>query len=547
MPVLTKTISNYEKQLIQRLIAHEALINNAFNRLVARVSPQLTRWTTNNRNSVWLRNSRIENAIEMELDTFHQDVLDIIEAEQMAGWNLSDMKNDTIFKKYIEGMGLSSTIKEGLFTRNAEALTAFQKRKAVGLGLSDRVWNLAKQNKEHIELFLEGGIATGRSATEISRDLRQYLKNPDARFRRVLDPETGKLRLSYPAQNYHPGQGVYRSAYRNALRISRTETNMAYRFSDHERWKENETVLGVEVKLSNAHPITDICDYMAGQYPKEYKFGGWHPNCICFSIPVLLSQDDFVKHLHGDLDASKQYVKTLPKNARKYIADNTERFKGWKSQPYWLRDNFDLKKGQFVPKMGSKEVIKPVVKTIPKAPVQKPTITLENTEARIRNIKTHEELFAFDKNGQLIVSKSGEQYSVKVGDIIHQFKDKVVTHNHPRAWKYPESHLKSIGNSFSPGDIYVAIKGNVSEIRAATRRYNFVMKRPVNGWPDVYKVKSRLAQIEREVQEEYMHIIDKAPWSVAKQLINRGEAMHWHYVWKKMAKEFNFIYSKQKI
>ncbi|MBR8535407.1 hypothetical protein KDU71_07530 [Carboxylicivirga sediminis] len=383
MPVLTKTISNYERQLIQRLIAQEALINSAFNDLVRNVSPHLAKWTANNRNSVWIRNSRIENAIEMELASFHQDVLDIIQAQQQAGWNLSDMKNDSIFKNYIEGMGLSSAVKEGLFVRNMDALAAFQKRKMDGIDLSSRVWNLSKQNKIHIELFLQGGIATGRSAAEIARDLRQYLNNPDKRFRRVLNPKTGKLELSKPARNYHPGQGVYRSAVQNALRISRTETNMAYRSADHERWKDNETILGVEVKLSNAHPMVDICDYMQGQYPKGFKFIGWHPNCICYSVPVLLSQDDFVKHLHGDLDASKQYVQTLPDNANKYIAANTTRFRGWKNEPYWLQDNFVFKNGAYVPKMGNKRAIKLVVESV--EPIKPKHESLSKTAKLLRN------------------------------------------------------------------------------------------------------------------------------------------------------------------
>ena len=59
----------------------------------------------------------------------------------------------------------------------------------------------------------------------LSRDVRRYLRNPDKLFRRVRDKH-GNLRLSKAAKAYHPGRGVYRSSYRNALRLTATENNM---------------------------------------------------------------------------------------------------------------------------------------------------------------------------------------------------------------------------------------------------------------------------------------------------------------------------------
>lgn len=58
----------------------------------------------------------------------------------------------------------------------------------------------------------------------MTRDLRNYLQHPDVLFRRVRD-QHGILRLSQAAKDYHPGQGVYRSSYKNARRLTATETN----------------------------------------------------------------------------------------------------------------------------------------------------------------------------------------------------------------------------------------------------------------------------------------------------------------------------------
>lgn len=84
----------------------------------------------------------------------------------------------------------------------------------------------------------------------------------------------GNLKLSQAAQKYHPGTGVYRSSYKNAMRVTRTEVNMAYQASDSERWTRSWWVKGIRVSLSNNHtspdskgrpaPLVDICDELAG-------------------------------------------------------------------------------------------------------------------------------------------------------------------------------------------------------------------------------------------------------------------------------------------
>ena len=107
----------------------------------------------------------------------------------------------------------------------------------------------------------------------MARDLKQYLKHPDKLFRRVRD-ERGILHFSKNAAAFHPGQGVYRSSYQNARRLAVTETNMAYRTADHERWQNLDFVVGIEIHLSSNHTckgrdgkpyrFEDICDQLQG-------------------------------------------------------------------------------------------------------------------------------------------------------------------------------------------------------------------------------------------------------------------------------------------
>jgi len=210
----------------------------------------------------------------------------VIEQGMREEWLQAAKKNDEFVNYIFRNSRVPREAIEKYFNRNLEGLAAFQKRKVRGLGLSDRVWKYTRQFKNEIELGLDVGIGEGRSAQQISRDLRGYLQNPDKLFRRVRD-KYGNLQLSKAAKAYHPGRGVYRSSYKNAMRLARTETNMAYRMSDHERWMQLDFVRGIEVRLSHSHPMPDICDDLKGFYPKNFIFRGWHAQCYDEESEVL--------------------------------------------------------------------------------------------------------------------------------------------------------------------------------------------------------------------------------------------------------------------
>lgn len=230
------------------------------------------------------------------------------------------MKTSRIDKKRLEGYG----------SRNLKALEAFQKRKIDGLRLSDRVWNYTKQFRSEMELALDIGIGSGHSAAKMSQDVRSYLNKPNMLFRRVRN-KWGNLELSKAAKAYHPGQGVYRSSYKNAIRATRNETNVAYKESDSLRWQGLDFVVGFEVKLSNNHtlngrPFYDICDKLKGKYPKSFKFSGWHICCRCYSVPILMTPEELIETNEMVLDGkdisgfkSKNEVESIPKHKIKLI------------------------------------------------------------------------------------------------------------------------------------------------------------------------------------------------------------------------------------
>lgn len=328
-------ITAQDKKHITRLLAQEKRVNLLFSQFIASIAPELRKWKYVNTNSVWIRNSTIENKINKRLQLLHDDLVKIIQQGQKEAWYSAIEKNDLIVEQYIKDMALSSVVKSGLFTRNLEALTTLQKRVDDGLNLSQRIWKITEQTKGHVELFLESGVATGRSAEAIGRDFRQLLNNPDKRFRRVRD-EKGKLVLSQPMKDYHPGRGNYRSSRMNALRVAVTETNMGFRMSDAERWAQMDFLLGYEVKRSaNAHPCP-ICDSLKGKYPKNFIFPGWHPFCICYAVPIVMEHEDFADFLLHDTIPNNQVITDIPTRSRNWITGYMEKAK---SPPIFVKQN----------------------------------------------------------------------------------------------------------------------------------------------------------------------------------------------------------------
>lgn len=290
---------------------------------------------------------RSEQAAQ-SISAFQQKLLGIITAAMATEWAFANDKTDSWVKK------LFSNPADGYMQHNLEALNAFIGRKQYGHTLSDRIWDCSKQFQRNIEWALSVGLAEGRSAANISRDVRLYLNEPDRLFRRVRD-QYGNLVLSKAASGYHPGQGVYRSSYQNAMRMARTEINGAYREADHVRWQQLDFIVGIEIKTSKSHADwlrkewlpkfknrgvvpEEICDTMKGRYPKDFKFIGWHPNCRCYAVPILANEGTDADWWEEPTNE----VTDVPDNFKQWVSGNAERLAVSEYEnktPYFLTEN----------------------------------------------------------------------------------------------------------------------------------------------------------------------------------------------------------------
>ena len=233
-------------------------------------------------------------------------------------------------------------------SRNLDALHAFQQRKIGGMGLSSKVWDYTEDFKSQMEVAIDTALMSGQSADTLALSIQDLLKNPDALFRRVRD-ENDELRMSKAMAAYHPGAGRYRSAYKNAMRLARSEINMAYRASDSQTAQDLDCVVGIRVNLSNNHtcngkPFYDICDELSNQnYPKDFYYVGWHPQCRCYITYILKTDEEFWEDLEaGENNESVNTVNDVPDAFKEWVGKNEERIARASERgtlPYFLRDN----------------------------------------------------------------------------------------------------------------------------------------------------------------------------------------------------------------
>lgn len=299
-------------------------------------------------------NKKLSEKANNVLRRLYSAVYNEIKGGIVAEWELANLSCDALIES-IFGKGLNEDNHFARwFSRNQEAMDAFFKRKSAygGMNLSQKVWRYTGDLKTEMELALSLSLGQGDSASTVSRKVRQYLQEPDKLFRRIrtgTDANGNPLyKLSKAAKAYHPGRGVYRSSYKNAMRLTRTETNMAYRVSDQDRWQRMDFVVGYEVKRSKRGFDCSVCESLKGKFPKDFDFRGWHSQCRCVVVPILATEDEFVKMqekiLAGESPTSIRSENTIRRpheNFYKWWEENKERVETATTMPYWVQDNQD--------------------------------------------------------------------------------------------------------------------------------------------------------------------------------------------------------------
>lgn len=370
------------KEVLQYLAQLERQLIKAYGSTYATVIEiaEVRRAIENGESFKWSDNKAATAKVDKLLKKLIEKVRTLIANGIMASYNNGAKNIDGML---VKALGIRQTKQKQVVTEICKAATAKQRELGMtasarlnarrgGIQASAAIW---QQNaKKELEIIIQNGISEGKSPKAIASSIRGYLLEPNRYEQSVLNKETGKLERSEAAKNYHPGQGVYRSSYKNALRMARTEMTEAYRAAEWESYQNNPLIKAYEIRLSGNHttkkivkgkstvvPLTDICDKLTGVYPKSFKWTGWHPQCRCVMIPITCSQKEFRELLEArkkDREDKKQGKeakavkkleqqaanKPLPKQFTDWIKDNQARIdlakKKGGSIPVWITDNY---------------------------------------------------------------------------------------------------------------------------------------------------------------------------------------------------------------
>jgi hypothetical protein len=115
---------------------------------------------------------------------------------------------------------------------------------------------------------VSSGIAAGEGPATIARKVKRYVS---------------PARTDYGTLE----RGVYRSPFKNAMRLARTEAIRAYNHASAEFAQDKDWLVGMRVQLSPLHDKEDECDKYDGDLMEPNEFAEkfpLHPHCMCMGI-----------------------------------------------------------------------------------------------------------------------------------------------------------------------------------------------------------------------------------------------------------------------
>lgn len=286
----------YNKELIKRQIATYYKLQDMFDETVTAILQSYTLKNLPIDEFIKIRDyTQLYNAMNGEVKKLNATMYSYVRTNSEWAWNLSNAKTDAYIKQEFEKRQLAAP--PNLLKHDTKALDSYLKRKVGGLTVSKRVWNITAGFKKQLEEAVSAAVGEGKSASKLAMDIKKYLNNPDG-ARSALYKKADKLDISASAVRYNPGQGVYRGAFKNALRLARNEINLAFHKSEQERWSKLNFIVGYRVRnsrnrVSTVCPICKAIDNVA--FPKSIHVLPVHIQCMCTATTIQCSDEQFKK------------------------------------------------------------------------------------------------------------------------------------------------------------------------------------------------------------------------------------------------------------
>lgn len=253
---------------------------------------------------------------------FRDNMQALIYSGISAEWKHSNTFQDLLANKILKSFTrtIDGRIRKRYFDTNNAALEAFKKRRKNGLTISQRIWNQTPSVRANLERAISIGISKGISAVALSKRIVRYLNDYNA------------LSKDY-RKKYNKTIDISACEYRSA-RLARNEINLAYRTAEQERWKKMDFIKGKHIRpTKNGSHKTDMCDDLAGDYPKMFEWKGWHINCMCYAVPIVMSEKEF----YGKEEVEP--ITSVPEGFKKWLSNTERKVESGAKIPTFLEDN----------------------------------------------------------------------------------------------------------------------------------------------------------------------------------------------------------------
>lgn len=275
-------------------------------------------------------------------DGLDEGINSIITGAAAAEWSQGEKYVNDLIQKVSISQGQSSTLMAlALAKKNDSAAKAFIKRDLGSTSVMQKVRTIAYRHKIETEIALS--ISNGRSAEETAKLVMKYINNRQELFK-TFKSQHGSPRLSRATKHYYSSVGPTNGSYYDALRLVRTEVNMAFRNAEIESFRDKDWIVGYHVHRSAIPYDCDVCDALVGDYPKWFNYSGGHPNCRCYITAITYTEDEMEEYFANGMKPIKSVneVNELPEGLSNWIGANAQRIAKAEARgtlPYFISDN----------------------------------------------------------------------------------------------------------------------------------------------------------------------------------------------------------------
>ena len=248
---------------------------------------------------------KTKRRVKSLLDFYSKNMQTLVYSGISDEWENSNTLQDLLVRRVIKAYKrrIGQNRITAYYEKNNATKEAFKQRTVKGMNLSQRIWNQQEDVKKSLERALSTGIEKGMSAVKLSKRVSKYLNDYPS------------LAKDYK-KKYGKAIDITGCEYRS-VRLARNEINMAYRAAEQARWRNLDFVKGIEIKTSGSHPKDDMCDILSGKYPATFNWYGWHVNCMCYAIPIIMSEEEYW--------GGKQANHTMPDNFTEWVRNNNDK------------------------------------------------------------------------------------------------------------------------------------------------------------------------------------------------------------------------------